>query len=447
MYHEMRPVELVDVEFFRAQLGVECSRADPSRLVDWTGEFQSPSSDTTHYVVYPTTTSHVSCIARYCVSRGIAIVSQGGNTGLVGGSVPLAAELLLSLDRMASVESFDDLTGVAVTQAGATLSCLDRFVKAAGYTVPLDLGPRDRVTVGGAVATNAGGLRFGRYGSLHGSVLGLEVVLADERGTVLDLGLSTALMKDNTGLHLQNLFIGSEGTLGIVTRCALRCVIDYPSVQLVTVTCRDFEDVLAVLKIAKRELGEILSAFECLDRESLAMAASQVTRDEVDGLVGGDFVGDDSSDEFYCCIVECRGSCEEHDLVKIDRFSRLVDDGPSASARFVDHGDHDRIWKVRTSVSAGLKAFGTVFKFDISLPTREMHEMVAATRRRLEQGDAPPGTVTCGFGHIMDGNLHLNVAVADRSDDTVKSILDPWVYEEVTRRKGSISAEHGIGGY
>ena len=103
----MRPVELVDVEFFRAQLGVECSRADPSRLVDWTGEFQSPSSDTTHYVVYPTTTSHVSCIARYCVSRGIAIVPQGGNTGLVGGSVPLAAELLLSLDRMASVESFD----------------------------------------------------------------------------------------------------------------------------------------------------------------------------------------------------------------------------------------------------------------------------------------------------------------------------------------------------
>jgi len=116
----MRPVEFVDVEFFRKQLGVECTRADPSRLVDWTGQVKN-QSDTTHYVVYPTTTRHVSCIARYCVSRGIAIVPQGGNTGLVGGSVPLAAELLLSLDRMASVESFDDLTGVAVTQAGATL--------------------------------------------------------------------------------------------------------------------------------------------------------------------------------------------------------------------------------------------------------------------------------------------------------------------------------------
>ena len=450
----MRSIGPADVNFFRSQLGVDCIPADRTKFPDWTGTWgrlTSPGDDdheTTTFVVFPTSTAEVSAIVRYCTSQDIAITPQGGNTGLVGGSVPLANELILSLDKMDEVQSFDDLSGVLVCQAGATLSCLNSALEQYGYTMPLDLGPRDRVQIGGAVATNAGGLRFARYGSLHGNVLGLEVVLADRDGTVLDLGLSTAMQKDNTGYALKNLFIGAEGTLGIVTKAAIKCAIDYKSVHLAVVTCKTFEDVMVALRMARIELGEILSAFEYMDHESLKLAGSIVGWDEVRALFEDVAGPGNMSEQHQYCIIECRGSCEAHDRAKMDGFLESL----NVTGRIVDTRDHDRIWKARTSVSAGLRAHGAVFKYDVSLPTRQMHEMVVATKQRLEEGNAPPATV-CGFGHIMDGNLHLNVAVAkmDMSEGgkdvagLVNSILEPWVYEEVTRRRGSISAEHGIG--
>ncbi len=170
-------------------------------------------------VLRPRTTSEVSSLLRYCNENGIAVVPQGGNTGLVGGSVPVFDEVVLSLSRMDSILSLDDVQGIVTAEAGVILERLTTYLEDHGYTTPLDLGAKGSCQIGGNVATHAGGLRFVRYGSLRGTVLGLEAVLAD--GRVIDV--LTALRKDNTGYDLKQLFIGSEGTLGVITKVTLLC--------------------------------------------------------------------------------------------------------------------------------------------------------------------------------------------------------------------------------
>lgn len=219
----------------------------------------------------PGSTDDVSKILAHCNAQQISVVPQGGNTGLVGGSVPIKEELVLSLGRMNEIISLDLHAGNLICQAGCVLETLQDYAHARGYTMPLDLGAKGSCQIGGNIATNAGGLRFLRYGSLHGSVLGLEVVLAD--GTVLDN--LTALRKDNTGYDLKQLFIGSEGTLGIVTAAAIALPRASASVQLAFLGCETYESVLRTFSAAKKDLGEVLSAVEFLDRESFELVMSQ----------------------------------------------------------------------------------------------------------------------------------------------------------------------------
>ncbi len=438
----MRPVVDDDVAYFRS-IGVVTELADERRRRDWMDLY---GTDEVSWVARPSTTLHVSRVLAYCFEQGICVTPQAGNTGLVGGSVPLSHELILSLDRMNSVSSFDPLSGVVVCEAGCTLAALDDHVKAHGHTVPLDLGPRDQCQIGGNIATNAGGLRFCRWGSLHGSVVGLEVVLADKEGTVLDLGMA-GLQKDNTGYDLKHLLIGSEGTLGVVTRCALKCPILFKSVQLAWIRCATFRDVLDALVRAKRVLGEILSAFECLDEESLRFARTVVDVDESRLWKASEVAG-----ECFIVIIETRGSSAIHDREKLGDLLAQV--GQPAGLCGSEDLQRD-VWKLRTSVSAGLKKSGVTFKYDISLPVGTMDDMLDATRRRLQplrdlqrllvDHGAGEYARICWFGHMLDGNVHLNVSCQPAHEAEVRRLLEPWVYEEVTRRHGSISAEHGIG--
>ena len=431
----LRPVGSDDVAFFRS-IGVSCDVADEGRRRDWMRVYGPPANVVT-WVVLPETTLHVSRIMAYCFDRGIAITPQGGNTGLVGGSVPLSDELILSLERMKAVERFDPYSGIVVCDAGITLGGLDQYVKAHGHTVPLDLGPRDVCQIGANIATNAGGLRFCRYGSLHGNVVGLEVVLADEDGTILDLGIKTALQKDNTGYDVKQLFIGSEGTLGIITRCAVKCPIDFQSVQLAWIRCPLFYDVLEVLLMAKSMLGEILSAFECLDHQSIGFARTVVDIDEQDNALWSDSKLLDG----YFIIIETRGSNRKHDMEKLGDLLRQIRH-PTVLCTEALQRD---VWKIRTSVSAGLRKSGVTFKYDVSLPIESMEPMMTATRHRLLEQGAHGRTRTCGFGHLLDGNLHVNVSCEPAYEEETRAILEPWLYEEVARLHGSISAEHGIG--
>lgn len=191
---------------------------------------------------------------QYCNKNNLAVTPQGGNTGLVGGATPLHTEIILSLTKLDKVVSFDSDTGVLSAEAGCILETLNKHVEKFGFCMPYDLGAKGSCMIGGNISTNAGGLRMVRYGSIQGAVLGLEVVLAD--GRVVEFG--STLRKDNTGYHLKHLFIGAEGTLGIVTRVDILCPRQSPVKQLALIACTSFDGVLTCLSTAKYFLQEII---------------------------------------------------------------------------------------------------------------------------------------------------------------------------------------------
>eukprot|EP00879_Flechtneria_rotunda_P026430 GHRR01028181.1.p1 GENE.GHRR01028181.1~~GHRR01028181.1.p1 ORF type:complete len:484 (+),score=127.00 GHRR01028181.1:517-1968(+) len=403
---------------------------------DWMGKYSGHSK----VALKPTITDQVSRLLAYCAARRLAVVPQGGNTGLVGGSVPVFDEIVLNLANMNKILSFDEVSGVIVAQAGCILQQLDSHVSERGYIMPLDLGAKGSCHIGGNVSTNAGGLRLLRYGSLHGTVLGLEVVLAD--GTVLDL--LRQLRKDNTGYDLKQLFIGSEGSLGVITSVAVQCATKPSSVQVALLQCASFAAVQQVLKNAKQQLGEILSAVEFLDQEAMNIYLGH-SEGAVNPLAQSAeaAAAADSGGPFYM-VVETQGSSETHDKEKLEGFFEgvmsdgSVSDGTLAESQSQAAG----IWKVREGVTEALSRRGATYKYDLSIPTQQMYGLVEVVRKRVCH---LPDIKVVGYGHVGDGNLHLNVSSPSGYSDEVVQLLEPFVYEWTEERAGSISAEHGIG--
>uniref|UniRef100_A0A061SMM5 D-2-hydroxyglutarate dehydrogenase n=1 Tax=Tetraselmis sp. GSL018 TaxID=582737 RepID=A0A061SMM5_9CHLO len=391
--------------------------------VDWMRKYRGKSK----LVLKPSSTHETSRVLAYCNQQRIAVVPQGGNTGLVGGSVPVYDEVVLSLERLNKVRSIDP-QGAVVCEAGCILQNIDDQVRDHGLVLPLDLGAKGSCQIGGNVATNAGGLRLLRYGSLHGNVLGLEVVLAD--GTILNT--IKTLRKDNTGYDLKQLFIGSEGTLGVITAVSLLCPPMPSSVQVTFLAAPSFAAVQGVLSKARAGLGEVLSACEFLDAASLSVVSEHV--EGAKSPLGG------SGHPFYM-VVETSGSDARHDREKLEAFLEdcmaegLVADGTIAESESAAQ----RIWHVRESISeACLHAGAQLFKYDLSFPVRDMYEIVEEMRQRL-RGQA----TVLGYGHLGDGNLHLNIVA--EADAQVSHIIEPFVYEFTQSKQGSISAEHGLG--
>lgn len=399
---------------------------------DWLGKFSGHSS----LVLKPKTSGEVSSILRYCNDQNIAVVPQGGNTGLVGGSVPAFDEVIISMKSMNSIHHFDDLSGCVTCDAGCILDDLDTFLMKKGHCVPLDLGAKGSCHIGGNIATNAGGLRFLRYGSLHGSVLGLEVVLPD--GTILDM--MNTMKKDNTGYDLKQMFIGSEGTLGIITKLALSCPPCSMSTNLVFFTCPAFGCVTELMKLAKNKLGEILSAFEYLDQDSVDLALEM--------LPDLSFRPNASSDgqRMYYVVLETRGSDHAHDIEKLERLlESSMDLGYVVDGTLAQNTTECKaIWELRESVTEALRRKGATYKYDISVPTNMMDEIVWSTRQRMSDHSSQNDWKVVGYGHVADSNLHLNISVPEYHPD-VANILEPWIYDTVASLNGSISAEHGIG--
>ncbi|XP_036110898.1 D-2-hydroxyglutarate dehydrogenase, mitochondrial isoform X2 [Molossus molossus] len=294
---------------------------DPEELaasnVDWLRTMRGCSK----VLLKPRTSEEVSHILRYCHERNLAVNTQGGNTGLVGGSVPVFDEIILSTALMNQVISFHNVSGILVCQAGCILEELSRYVEERGFIMPLDLGAKGSCHIGGNLATNAGGLRFLRYGSLRGTVLGLEVVLAD--GTVLNC--LTSLRKDNTGYDLKQLFIGSEGTLGVITAVSILCPPKPGAVNVAFLGCPGFAEVLQTFSTCKRMLGEILSAYEFMDAECMQLVGHHLR-----------LARPVQESPFYV-LVETSGSRAEHDAEKLSSFLEhvlgcgLVTDGTLAT--------------------------------------------------------------------------------------------------------------------
>ena len=400
---------------------------------DWMRKYRGHAK----LVVKPGSTDEVSKILKYCNENMLAVVPQGGNSGLVGGSVPVFDEIVISTSRMNKIRSFDEVSGTLVVDAGCILEVVDHFLAEKNHIFPLDLGAKGSCQIGGNVATNAGGLRLLRYGSLHGNVLGIEAVLPD--GTVVD-DLSK-LRKNNTGYDIKQLFIGGEGTIGMITGVSINCPQRSSAVNVAFFGLESFEKVQLAFREAKSQLSEILSAFELMDGHSQDLVHTVTNKKRP--LEG--------PHPFYC-LIETSGSNSEHDSSKLETFlesvmtSEIVSDGVLAQ----DATQIQTLWSWREGIPECLGHWGGVYKYDLSIPIAELYQLVEETRERLTSAgfvgpnDQYPVVDVVGYGHMGDSNLHLNIPTR-RFDKAVEKALEPFVYEWVSKRSGSISAEHGLG--
>ncbi|KKP02468.1 D-lactate dehydrogenase (cytochrome) [Trichoderma harzianum] len=432
-----------DVAYFKDLLGGEQAVIDGTTggaeddlkpfNEDWMHKYRGQG----RLVLKPASTEDVSQILKYCNERKLAVVPQGGNTGLVGGSVPIFDEIVINMSRMNQIHSFDEVSGSLVLDAGCILEVADQYLAERGYIFPLDLGAKGSCHVGGTVATNAGGLRLLRYGSLHGNVLGMEAVLPD--GTVMnDL---CALRKNNTGYDLKQLFIGGEGTIGIITKLVIQCPQRSAAVNVAYFGLESYEKAQLAFREAKKQLGEILSAFELMDSRTQQIVHK--IKGEERPLEG---------DHPFYCLIETSGSNGDHDYEKLEKFledvltKEIVVDGVVAQGE----GQAKALWSWRESITECIGHGGGVYKYDVSIPLAEMYSLVEDVKARMGEAgligetEEHPVSAVVGYGHMGDSNLHLNVAVR-RYDAKVEEALEPFVYEWIEKRNGSISAEHGLG--
>jgi FAD/FMN-containing dehydrogenase len=383
---------------------------------DWTRRFTGSA----RCVVRPADTAQVAAVVRACAAAGAPIAVQGGNTGLVGGGVPGGGEVLVSLTRLTELEPVDPIEAQLTVGAGVTLEKLQAHARAAGLDVGVDLAARSAATIGGMVATNAGGIRVLRYGSMRDQLTGVEAVLAD--GTVLTR--LAGLAKDNTGYDLTQLLAGSEGTLAIITRVRLRLVPLLPARAVALVAVDGTEGALELLAAARGRLGTLAAAEVCYpDGIELVRSYGRLPAPFADSY--GAYV-----------LLECAAHTDPTDeLLELLGDCDAVADATVAS----DAAGRARLWAYRETHTEAISAAGVPVKLDVCVPLRELAGLVEelpATVRAIA-----PNARTIVFGHINEGNLHVNVLDTGEQAEQVSDA----VLHAVARRRGSISSEHGVG--
>jgi FAD/FMN-containing dehydrogenase len=389
--------------------------------------------------VRPSRTEDVARVLALASSQRIRVVPQGANTGLVGGSTPDASGemLVLSLERLSRIVSIDAVDRSVTAEGGVLLSQLEAALAEQGMMFPIDLGADP--TVGGMIATNAAGTRVLRYGDIRQNLLGIEVVLAD--GTVLDL--MTTLRKNNTGLDAKQVFVGTSGVFGVVTRAVVRVVPRPAQRATALVGAAEGASVLQLLSHLEQNLGDVLSAFEVVSAESLATVFRYQAR--LRNPFG-------ASMPPYTVLVELSTTLPA-DRLSLDELlestlEAMIEGGAGEGITDVFPGKPAELWEIRHHVSESLRHEGEVLGLDISVPRSSMVSFVEAARDLL----APdyPFVRVCDFGHWGDGGVHLNLVWkkedAPRPTPELKAELQPLIYDlAVTRFRGSFSAEHGIG--
>jgi FAD/FMN-containing dehydrogenase len=389
-------------------------------LTDWRKQYRGSAL----CVVRPASTAEVSAVVRLCAQARVAIVPQGGNTGLSGGSVPTGKqpEIVLSLSRMNRIRDLDVLNGTLTAEAGCVLADIQRAAEDAGRLFALSLAAEGSCQIGGNLSTNAGGVNVLRYGNTRDQVLGLEAVLPD--GRVWD-GLR-GLRKDNTGYELKQLFIGAEGTLGIITAAVLKLHPKPSASATAWVQVDNPQRTVELLNHVRNICGDRLTAFELLSKTCVNAVFAH--RQEIrDPLPGG----------LWYVLLELADSGTSEALRAL--LEQALDSSLVANAVLAKNDSESRtLWKIRESVPEA--QFGNV-KHDISVAVSKVPEFIERASAMLEK--ALPGAPVYCFGHVGDGNLHYNVgdaALLARRDE-----VNRIVYDIVAELKGSISAEHGLG--
>jgi FAD/FMN-containing dehydrogenase len=390
-------------------------------------------------VLRPGTTDEVAAAVRLCVAAGTPIVPQGGNTGMVVGSVPDASgrEVVLSLTRLNRVRGIDGANLTMTVDAGCVLQTVQQAAEEAGFLFPLSLAAEGSCTIGGNLATNAGGTQVLRYGNARDLCLGLEVVTA--QGEIWN-GL-TGLRKDNTGYDLRDLFIGSEGTLGIITGATLKLYPPPAAVLTAWVAVPSMDAAVRLLGLAQKHLGAGLTGFEVMGQFALGLVAKHFPQLRVP-------FHDESP---YCVLLE--NSDLESELHARDVFERLLESaleaGCATDAVLAENlTQAHQLWHIRESLPLAQAEEGLNIKHDISVPVSRIPAFCEETDALLRREIA--GVRLVNFGHLGDGNLHYNVQ-APLGGDAVAFLreqeerVNALVYDQVHRFGGSISAEHGIG--
>jgi FAD/FMN-containing dehydrogenase len=399
-------------------------------LTDWRGRYRGAAAA----MLSPASTAEVAEIVRLCAAEGVALVPQGGNSSMVGGATPdgSGAALLLSMRRMNRIRSLDG--EIAICEAGVVLADLHDASLAAGRRFPLSLGARGSATIGGLVATNAGGTQVLRFGTMRALVHGLEAVLPS--GAVLD-GLA-ALKKDNRGYDLKQLLIGSEGTLGIVTAAALRLVPAIGSRAVAWVGLAAPEQGLGLLRALERSLGDSVESFELIPESALELVLAHVpdTRAPLAGAWP------------WHVLIEAVAPAGGPEPALAEAVAEamaegLAEDGTVAASE----AQAEALWKIRDSISEAERKDGPAAKHDVSVPVAAMPGFMRSAAAAVEARFA--GTRVNAFGHLGDGNVHFNVrAPAGAGSDWLEAEgvgISGFVHDLVVVAGGSISAEHGIG--
>jgi FAD/FMN-containing dehydrogenase len=431
-----------DLEDLRADL---VAALGPERLSDDPDDLGYYGSDRCRggwpvqpsFVVFPRSVAEVQAVVRACAARGVPIVPSGGRTGLAGAATATRGEVVLSLERMQRILAVDPAARTLRCEAGATLQAVQDAAAAAGLLYPVDYASKGSAQIGGSLATNAGGVKVLRYGLTRDWVLGLNVVLAS--GELLELG--GALVKNNTGYDLRQLFIGSEGTLGIIVEVTLKLALP-PADSLVALCAVPSDDAVLALFARLRRSGLVLSAFEFLDHGCLghvlthrkgdppfAASAARYALVEVEVPVPGAAALEQARDELGLCLADAEEAGEIADAVLA---------ATPAQAR--------ALWAYREDISESLHRH-TPHKADIALPVARVAEFLAAWRP-LVAARLPDVEALC-FGHVGDGNLHLNLLRPEGQPlpEFLARVhgFDDELYALVQAHGGSISAEHGVG--
>jgi len=405
-------------------------------LTEWRGLFQGR----TPLMLMPSSTAEVSAIMKICSTHGVAVVPQGGNTGLAGGAIPgidgVDAQILLSTSRLNQVTDIDAENYTMTAGAGCLLAEIQSAAQDAGLFFPLSLAAEGSCQIGGNISTNAGGTNVLRFGNTRELVLGLEVVLPD--GSIYDD--LRGLRKDNTGYDLKQLFIGAEGTLGIITAATLKL---FPAARATATAWLAVESPAAAVSLyreARRRVGDELVAFELMPRIAIDMVLEHIpgTREPLDAAQPWYVLLELASARNQAVtdeqLTDLLGNC-------LDRG--LVQDGVVASSE-AQRGD---LWRLRHSISEAQKNAGASIKHDISVPVSGMPEFLERANELVEA--RVPGIRPVPFGHLGDGNLHYNVSQPD--DMKAEAFLALWeplnelVHTLAVELGGSFSAEHGIG--
>ncbi len=409
----------------------DASAMEP-HLVEERGLFRGAATA----VARPASTEEVAAVVRLCAEHDVPIVPQGGNTGLVGGAVSDAGALILSTARLNRIRSIDPVNFTMTVEAGCILADIQDAAEKEGCLFPLSLGAEGSCHIGGNLASNAGGLNVLRYGNARDLTLGLEVVLAD--GRVWN-GMK-ALGKDNTGYALKQLFVGGEGTLGIITAAVLKLFPAPADKQTALLALDDVANVTVLLQKARAMSGDAVTAFELIHRFGMELATKHL-----DGI----------SDPFeapypWYVLVEFSTSRPNADLRTLFEafLESAFEDGIIVDGVVAESLDQtETLWRLREGLPEAQKHEGASIKHDVAVPIGRVPEFLTRAMAAVEA--AMPGLRPCPFGHVGDGNIHFNLTQPVGMD--AKEYLGHWeemnriVHDIVVEMEGSISAEHGVG--